>query len=277
MAESAPSPLGAYLKDRRARLDPSAFGFPVVRRRTRGLRREEVAQRANVSVTWYTWLEQGRGGIPSAAVLERLASALALSAVEREHLFLLAQNRPPQLRYRATHRITPRLQRMLDSLEVSPAVVKTPTWDILAWNRAASVVLIDYATLAPEQRNILRLMFTEPRVRERMPNWQSDARFAVAAFRTESTRAGAGAEVQALVAELLERSPEFAALWRAHDVRAYGEGTKLALHPGVGRIALEYSSFSVDGQPELGMVVYSPASAEDAARIRTLLATARQN
>src|SRR5881628_707838 len=120
--------LGIYLRDRRTRLDPAAFGFAVGRRRTPGLRREEVAQRANVSATWYTWLEQGRGGAPSADVLDRLSRALALDPVEREHLFLLAQQRPPQVRYQAAEGVTPRLQRLLDILEVSPAQVRTPTW-----------------------------------------------------------------------------------------------------------------------------------------------------
>jgi len=109
--------LGNYLKDRRARLDPAAFGFPSTRRRTPGLRREEVAQRANVSTTWYSWLEQGRGGAPSANVLDRIARALMLMDVEREHLFLLALGRPPEVRYQAAEGVTPRLQRVLDALE----------------------------------------------------------------------------------------------------------------------------------------------------------------
>src|SRR6266478_5812178 len=140
--------LGTYLKDRRAKLDPAAFGFPFTRRRTPGLRREEVAQRANVSATWYTWLEQGRGGAPSANVLDRIARALMLTEVEREHLFLLGLGRPPEVRYRAPEAVTPRLQRVLDALPFSPAYVKTSTWDIVAWNRAAAAVLTDYATLA---------------------------------------------------------------------------------------------------------------------------------
>src|SRR5476651_259215 len=109
--------LGTFLKDRRARLDPAAFGFALARRRTPGLRREEVAQRANVSATWYTWLEQGRGGAPSADVLGRIARALMLTEVEREHLFLLALGRPPEVRYQATEGVTPRLQRVLDALK----------------------------------------------------------------------------------------------------------------------------------------------------------------
>lgn len=132
------NPLGSYLKDRRAKLDPAAFGLPTTRRRTPGLRREEVAQRAHVSATWYTWLEQGRGGAPSADVLDRLARALALKSVEREHLFLLAQGRPPEVRAPAPSAgVSPRLQRVLDSLETSPALVKNATWDVVAWNSAA--------------------------------------------------------------------------------------------------------------------------------------------
>src|SRR5437879_3356045 len=113
--------LGTYLKDRRAKLDPAAFGIPLIRRRTPGLRREEVAQRANVSATWYTWLEQGRGGAPSADVLDRIARALMLTDVEREHLYLLALGRPPEVRYQAAEGVTPRLQRVLDPLDARPA------------------------------------------------------------------------------------------------------------------------------------------------------------
>jgi transcriptional regulator with XRE-family HTH domain len=114
------NPLGAYLKDRRTKLDPAAFGVSPARRRTPGLRREEVAQRANISATWYTWLEQGRGGAPSADVLERIARALMLTDVEPEHLFLLGLGRPPEVRYRRNEGVTPRLQRLLDVVEPYP-------------------------------------------------------------------------------------------------------------------------------------------------------------
>jgi transcriptional regulator with XRE-family HTH domain len=265
------NPLGAYLKDRRAKLDPAAFGFPMSRRRTPGLRREEVAQRANVSATWYTWLEQGRGGAPSADVLNRVARALMMTDVEREHLFLLALGRPPEVRYQVAEGVTPRLQRVLDSLELSPALVKTSMWDIVAWNRAATAVLADYEKLAPKERNILRLMFCNAEVRAAQPDWEGAARFVVAAFRAEATRAGAAASVNALVDELCRVSPEFAAMWSDNDVRSYGEGTKQLRHPTAGLIALEYSAFAVDGRPDLGMVIYSPATPADADRIRSLL------
>ena len=270
------NPLGSYLKDCRARLDPAALGLPAMRRRTPGLRREEVAQRAYVSVTWYTWLEQGRGGAPSADVLDRLARALALKEVEREHLYLLAQGRPPAVRLPASATgVSPRLQRTLDALETSPALVKNAAWDIVAWNEAAAAVLIDYATLAPEQRNVLRLIFCHPRIRATLPDWERTARFVVASFRAELTRTDTLRRVQSLVDELSRRSPEFTAMWRDHAVRNHGEGTKIVQPARGGPVALEYASFAVDGQPGLGMVVYTPATAVDAARVRSLIALRR--
>lgn len=268
------NPLGAYLRDRREKLDPAAFGLPPGRRRTPGLRREEVAQRANVSATWYTWLEQGRGGAPSADVLERISRALMLTDAEREHLFLIGLGRPPEVRYPSVPEgVTPRLQRVLDAFELSPALVKTPTWDVVAWNRAAATMLTDYGALAPEQRNILRLIFCDPRVRDAQYDWHGVARFVVAAFRADVARAGATArvQVQALVDELCRGSPEFAAMWSDHDVRRYGEGLKKLKHPLAGPIEFEYSAFAVDGRPDLGMIVYNPATPDDAARIRALL------
>src|ERR1700756_383516 len=211
--------LGAYLRDRRTRLDPAAFGFPPERRRTPGLRREEVAQRANISPTWYTWLEQGRGGAPSADVLDRIARAMMLTDAEREHLYLLGLGRPPEVRYHAPEGITPRLQRLLDTLEVSPAFIRTATWDVIAWNKAATVVLTDYSMLPEGQRNVLRMMFRDARVRALQSNWQNVARFVVASFRADVARAGAARNVQSLVDELCATSPEFAAMWRDNDVR----------------------------------------------------------
>ena len=263
--------LGAFLRDRRTRLDPAAFGFSLARRRTPGLRREEVAQRAHVSPTWYTWLEQGRGGAPSANVLERIGRALMLTDAEREHLFLLALGRPPEVRYQAAAGVTPRLQRVLDAMEFSLALVRTSAWDVVAWNRAAAAVLIDYAALMPEQRNVLRLLFCNPRVRAKMPNWESDARFAVAAFRLETARAGASEAAKALVDELSQSSPAFAVMWRDNDVSIHGEGVKQIAHPIAGPLAFDYSTFAVDGRPDLTMVIYNPATPADAERVRALM------
>ena len=214
MAGASENPLGEFLRGRRAKLDPAAFGLPLARRRTPGLRREEVAQRAHVSATWYTWLEQGRGGAPSADVLDRIARALLLTEIEREHLFLIALGRTPQVRYQPPAGVAPHLQRVLDALEFSPAYIRTSIWDIVAWNRAATVVLANYEEVAPAERNLLRMFFLGVNARRAQTDWRRVAGFLVAAFRADVARAGAFAAARALVDELLRLSPEFAQMWR---------------------------------------------------------------
>ncbi|MEI9418808.1 helix-turn-helix transcriptional regulator [Mesorhizobium sp. Cs1321R2N1] len=269
MPNNSAGSLAAFLKDRRTRLDPSSFGFSG-RRRTPGLRREEVAQRANISPTWYTWLEQGRGGAPSADVLNRIAKGLLLTEAEREHLFMLGLGRPPEVRYIGADGVSPRLQRLIDTLEASPALIKTATWDVVAWNRAAQIVMTDYSTLPPGQRNILRFMFLSPTIRAKQHDWENLARFVVGAFRADAARAGAVSEVAQLVDELCSASPEFAALWRENNVLSHGDGTKRLKHPELGDIELEYSAFAVDGRPDLSLTVYNPVDGKVADRIRAL-------
>ncbi|WP_175729584.1 helix-turn-helix transcriptional regulator [Burkholderia ambifaria] len=276
MADAPDNLLGAYLRDRREKLDPTALGLPVARRRTPGLRREEVAQRAHVSAAWYTWLEQGRGGAPSADVLDRLARALLLNDAEREHLFLIGLGHPPEVHYHASRDVTPRLQHVLDSLDASPAIVRTATWDVVAWNDAAAATLTDYATLPPPARNILRLIFIDAAVRDAQPNWERVARFAVGAFRADIARGGATQAVRAFVDEMRATSAEFDAMWRSHDIHSQDEGTKEIRHPQAGRIGLECSAFSVTGRPDLSLVVFTPATPADRARIRTLVAAREQ-
>ncbi|RWO81977.1 MAG: XRE family transcriptional regulator [Mesorhizobium sp.] len=269
MPSNSAGSLAAFLKDRRTRLDPASFGFSG-RRRTPGLRREEVAQRANISPTWYTWLEQGRGGAPSADVLNRIAKGLLLTEAEREHLFMLGLGRPPEVRYTGAEGVSPRLQRLIDTLDASPAIVRTATWDVVAWNRAARVVLTDYSALPEGERNILRFMFLSPHIRARQHDWQNLARFVVGSFRADAARAGAVSEVRELVDELCSASPEFGALWRENDVLSHGDGTKRLKHPKLGDIELEYSGFAVDGRPDLSLTVYNPVDSAVADRIRAL-------
>jgi transcriptional regulator with XRE-family HTH domain len=266
--------LGTYLKDRRGKLDPATFGFPSERRRTPGLRREEVAQRANISPTWYTWLEQGRGGAPSTDVLDRIARALMLTDAEREHLFLLGLGRPPEARYRKDEGVTPRLQRVLDVLEPTPALIRTATWDVVAWNGAATVMLFDYGSVPPQERNVLRFVFLDPRFRAAHSDWESVARFVVSAFRVDAARAGAAAEVEPLVDELCQLSPEFREMWRDNEVLSHGEAVKHVRHPVLGPIAFEYSAFAVDGRPDLSLLIYNPASPADAEKIATMVCSA---
>ncbi|RZM11078.1 MAG: transcriptional regulator, partial [Sphingomonas sp.] len=221
---------------------------------------------------WYTWLEQGRGGAPSADVLNRIAGGLMLTEPEREHLFVLGLGHPPEATYRASDEVTPRLQRVLDALEFSPAIVKTPTWDVVAWNAAAATLLTDYSTLPRDQRNILRLMFTNASIKAAQEDWLNVARYVVGTFRADAARAGAGAEISQLVEELSRLSPEFDALWRDNNVARHADGLKRLHHPVHGLLELEFSAFAVDGRPDLGMIVYNPATPETARRIRALMA-----
>lgn len=263
--------LGNYLKVRRARLDPAAFGFSQARRRTPGLRREEVAQRANISPTWYTWLEQGRGGAASADVLDRIARALMLTDVEREHLFHIGLGHMPERRSRHDEGVLPRLQRVLNALEPSAAMIRTSTWDVIAWNRAVAVMLTDYGALPPQERNILRQIFCNPHNREVQYDWESVARFVVGAFRVDAARSGDAAQVAAAVEELSRLSPEFEAMWRENDVSESAGGTKHLRHPVLGPVTFEYSSFAVEGRSDLTLVIYSPVTEKDAERVRSLI------
>lgn len=263
--------LATYLRELRIRLDPAALGYAGGRRRTRGLRREEVAERAGMSANWYSWLEQGRGGAPSPEALDRLARALLLNDVEREHLFLLGLGRPPEVRYQPPATITPRLQRVLDALDSSPALIRTATWDVIAWNRAASAVLCDYAALPVAERNVLRLMFLDPRRRKTDIDWDTASRVVVGAFRGETARTGATRKVQPLVEELRRKSPEFAVSWRESEVRGACEGVKRLRHPQLGPLDLDFTAFNVDGRADLVMLLYTPRSTTDAKRIRAVL------
>lgn len=265
--------LGSFLRERRTKLDPVSLGFPAERRRTPGLRREEVAQRAHISPTWYTWLEQGRGGAPSADVLERLANALLLTDAEREHLFLLVLGRPPEVHYQPNDRVTPRLQRVLDALDPTPALIRTATWDVVAWNRSSVVLLADYSTMSPSERNILRFIFLDPRSRAvHQEEWETVARFALGSFKADAARAGATQAVEPFVAELSRSSPVFQQMWNDTAVRGpHGEAIKHIRHPVLGPFSFEFSIFAVDGRTDLSMIVYNPTEVGALDRIRSLL------
>jgi transcriptional regulator with XRE-family HTH domain len=261
----ATTTLPAFLRDRRERAHPAS----TARRRTPGLRREEVAARAGVSVTWYTWLEQGRGGVPSDDVLERLARALELDDANREMLFLLAHDRPPPRKPAAPAAVPPSLQLILDSISV-PAFVKTPTFQIVAWNRAAVAVLGDYAELPERDRNLLRRVF-EPGSEDKVHRVEEVRRTCLASFRLEIARAGHSDEATALIDELMETSPEFRRLWSEGEIAAHGGFQKRIVRPGFGEIVLESSVFHLEGSERLSMFVYSPADEASARAVAQLV------
>ncbi|WP_434388711.1 helix-turn-helix transcriptional regulator [Melittangium boletus] len=261
----ATTSLPEFLRAHRERLHPESTG----RRRTPGLRREEVAARAGVSVTWYTWLEQGRGGVPSDDVLERLARALELDDTNREMLFLLAHARPPPLRPTRPATVTPTLQRVLDHLH-APALVKTPTFQIVAWNRAAVALFGDYAALPERDRNMLRRVF-HPDTAALLPYGEDMHRTCLAAFRVDIARAGASEEAAALVDELMETSAAFRRLWAENELATHGVKIRRLFRPGVGELRLETSMFSVDDSDGLSLLVLTPADDASARGIERLL------
>src|SRR6266700_4489548 len=252
--------LAHFLRTRRERLSPEAFGLPASsRRRTPGLRREELAVVAGIGVTWYTGLEQGRAMMVSTQVLESLAKVLGLNAVERNHLFLLARQQQPADPYPFTTAVNPVLQRILDNMGTSPAYVANPGFDLLAWNQAmARVYQTDFGALPIRERNILRLLFTSSSQCMLLANWEHAAQGLLAQFRASTERYVGEPWREALVAELEQASPQFRAWWPRHDIQATHTEQKELNHPLVGRLVLQPTTFQVTDAPDLRMVIYTP-------------------
>jgi transcriptional regulator with XRE-family HTH domain len=250
---------GEFLRSRRARLSPSDVGLPNgFRRRTPGLRREEVALLAGVGSTWYTWLEQGRDVRPSAEVLAALADALRLDVSERRHLFVLNDRPPPEPRSIGPERVEEPLLRMLDSLTGQPAYVLGRRWDVLAWNRAAELLFGDYGKLAGDERNIMHIVFANAAHRKLLIDWREVASIVLAMFRADSARYAGDADFERLVGTLKRVSPEFRELWSRQDVLRSLSSHKRIKHPVAGRMTFEYTSLEVTGQAGMKLVVYTP-------------------
>ncbi len=210
---TARAELAQFLRSRRARIRPADVGLPQgTRRRALGLRREEVARLAEVGVSWYTWLEQGRDIHASEPLLERLARALCLTPTERAHLFELAHGRPAARPVITPTAVSDVLKRVLDAYPF-PALASTRRWDVLAWNQPAALLYGDFGKRPVEFRNGLWSMFMDPDKRTQMPAWERAARVAVARFRLDAARAADRSEFDTLAAQLARVSPEFARLW----------------------------------------------------------------
>ncbi len=265
--------LADFLRTRRARVTPSQVGLPAgPRRRTPGLRREEVAQIANVGITWYTWLEQGRDIHVSADVLAGIAEALQLTPDERQHLFLLAEQPVPAATASDQETISPALQRMLDSLDITPAFVIGRRMDRVAWNTAARAVFGDIATQSGFERNVVwQIMTGKDRYRFVGP-WEEKAQRMVAEFRGEYGRHIGDPDFLSLIAELERVSPEFRAWWTRYDLRGPTDGRKDLMHPQVGRLALEHITLRVPENPDLKVMIYTPIDEDDTlAKLRRLI------
>ncbi|MGY2957263.1 transcriptional regulator with XRE-family HTH domain [Pseudomonas sp. TE6349] len=249
------SDLADFLRSRRERLSPEDVGLPSGgRRRTPGLRREEVAALAGVGLTWYTWLEQGRDIGVSASFLDNLARVLKLDAAERRHLFLLAHARPPAEPGK-TWCVLPSLVRRLMHDLPHAAFVLNLRWDVLGSNGPADA-LFGFAEHPPERRNLLWLLFTDPTVHGRLHDWDSQAPLMLASFRRDFARATREADIHALVDELEHVSPAFKAGWRTHDVHAPCSGVRQLVIDGQAQ-PFEHTSLTVDEDRHLRLVVYA--------------------
>ncbi|HEU4641552.1 MAG TPA: helix-turn-helix transcriptional regulator [Gemmatimonadaceae bacterium] len=254
--------LADFLRVRRTRIAPETAGFARGRRRrTRGLRREEVAQLAGVSVTWYTWLEQARAIRVSAETLESLARALRLSPAERTHLFLLALGHPPVDAAAPPAEAPDTIHRLLASVGAVPAYAMGPLWELLAWNPAAAAVF-GLDSLAPGDRNMLWYILAHPAARERLVHWEGNAQRVMAQFRAATARYVGDPRVTTLVERLLGASREFAEWWPRHDVSGRPGCRKEMRHPAVGRLVFEHNTLLVSDAPDIRVVFYAPLDEE---------------
>ena len=261
MAEQQRRELGDFLRARRSRLTPEAVGLPGRRRRrTPGLRREEVAELAGIGVDWYVRLEQGRAVTPSVGTIDALARALRLTELEHQHLRALAGGGGRMAFQPET--APPALIRLLESLS-QPAYVTGRRRDLVAWNAAAADALL-FDQLAEADRNILVSMLTNPLSRALFgPGWAEEAQRMVAQFRaTHDLWAGDPAFV-ALLRRLREGCPEFDGWWERHDVRRPASGRKILHHPTKGVIVFEHTSFQTNDDPGLKLVIYTPVMADE--------------
>lgn len=264
--------LAAFLRARRAQLKPVDVGLPegLGRRRTPGLRREEVCQLSGVGLTWYTWLEQGREITTSAQVIEALAVALRLDPDERRHLFALAGMAIPVPEADGVQS-TEVIQRILDSLKPNPAYVLDERFDILAWNRSQSALWMDPGTVAAESRNLVWLMFTVASARELVVDWEGGARMLLAQFRAAAGRHAEDRRFAELAKGLSEASPEFAEWWDSYPVAEFDVGINQLNHPVVGRLDLHLVHLRLVENPALTVVLQTPVTDIDAKRLAGLL------
>jgi len=266
--------MGQFLKARRRHLVRADLGVPPITGRTTcGLRREEVAYLAGVSVTWYTWLEQGRDVTPSRQVVDSLARTLRLSHAEHVYLLSLAGYSAPHPAEDPSPGTVPaHVQRLLDALPDYPALAIAADWAILAWNAAYAAVYPNVTTVAPADRNFLWLLFTDPYLRTVMPDWEFTGMYNVASFRAEAGSRLGEPPFSDLVSRLLQSSEAFRAAWENYDIEALPSRERLFRHPDVGDLHMEQHSLTPSDDPRVHLVIFTPIPATDTAkRLRRLL------
>jgi transcriptional regulator with XRE-family HTH domain len=265
--------LADFLRSRRAALQPEEVGLPGGgRRRTPGLRREEVAQLAGMGATWYTWLEQGRDVRASLDVLEALSRALRLNQAERTHLILLGRGEQAPPCKQPAEGVSPTLRKLIKNLGPNPAYILGRRWDYLAWNDAATALLGDFAAIPRAARNHAWQTFTDPVRREMFTDWERSSRVLVAKFRADSARHIGDPEFEALIAALRSASLEFSRAWERHEVSHSGEGRKELRHPVAGMMSFSHAVFHPAEKLEQRLILYSPLPEnETAAKLTRLM------
>jgi transcriptional regulator with XRE-family HTH domain len=251
--------LADFLRHRREALAPEDVGLPNGgRRRTPGLRREEVAHLAGIGATWYTWLEQGRDVRASLDVLEALARALRLNQAERSHLIMLGRGEEAPPCKSPVERASATLRRLIENLGPNPAYIIGRRWDYLAWNDAAVALLGDLGAIPRAARNHAWLTFTDPARREMFTDWEQSSRTLVAKFRADSARHLGDPAFESLIAALRRSSPEFARAWERHEVSRSGDARKDLRHPIAGMMSFSHAVFHPAEKLDQRLVLYSP-------------------
>lgn len=268
--------LAAFLRSRRDRITPADVGIaPGPRRRTPGLRREEIAQLSGVSVTWYTWLEQARDITVSRQVLDCLARALRLTRAERLHLFALAGE--PVQADRSADSPSSALRRLVDVLNPNPAYLLGPSWDLVEWNDAEAGLIGDPGRLPKEHRNIIRMVFTDPAMRGLLVNWRHQAEGLLAQYRAAAAQHQGDPRFDQLSAELREISPEFREMWDAHSVASIGSARWQFDHPRLGLLTMDYVRLAALESPGVKLFTCLPADPATEAKVAGLVRDRRQH
>jgi transcriptional regulator with XRE-family HTH domain len=250
--------LADFLRTRREAIRPEEVGLAGGgRRRTPGLRREEVSQLAGVGTTWYTWLEQGRDVRASASVLEAIAGALQLTPAERAHLILLGRGEQVSPVKAPKEKVHPTVKKLVEGLGPNPGAIIGRRYDFLVWNDAHAAVFGDPGEMPDGRRNMLWSVFTDPARRTLHVDWNQGARRLVARFRAQAARYVGDPDFENLISALQEASPEFREWWDLHEVASSGVGRKVLEHPKVGKLVFEHAVFRPEESPEHRFIVYS--------------------
>lgn len=257
--------LANFLKTRRESLTPAVLGLPHTRRRrVPGLRREEVAEAAGISVAWYTWIEQARELKLSAGTLQRLSAALRLTGVEEGHLYRLAGHPPPYTNTEDHGAVLAVLQRMIAAMDPNPAYVLDPLWNLVAWNKGATELFGDFAEIEEEKRNMVRLTFLDERSREFFVNWSQVACCVLGHFRSDSAEHVGEARWQRLVDEVKAGSELFREWWAEHNVTSPFHWRKEVVHPALGRKFYDSLDLQLFQPGRYRIVTYVPVAEAEA-------------